>query len=61
MKIDYSNGEIVISIPAAAQSVKLCPQSRSGKTRMVASTAGFVAVDGAPQGVRPNLNVTAAL
>lgn len=59
MKISYENGEIVIRVPATEAACKSAPVSNSGKTRLLASTGGFVTVSGAPSGVKVGLNVTA--
>lgn len=57
MKIEYENGEVIVRIPVDEASSKLAPMSASGKSRMIASTGGFVPVQGAPAGVRLNLNL----
>jgi len=59
VKVTYEKGKIVIRIPVTEESAKAAPISKSGKSRMVASTGGFATVDGAPDGVRIGLNVIA--
>jgi hypothetical protein len=59
MEITYEAGQIVIRVPATDAQIKGAPFSSSGKTRLIASTGGFMAVPGAPQGVKINLAITA--
>lgn len=58
MKVTYENGEIVIRIPCNAKTIKDAPASKSGKTKMLATTGGFTPVEGAPTGVKLSLNLT---
>lgn len=57
MKIKFERGEIVIRIPVTEKTIAEAPLSKSGKAKLVASSGGFQAVDGAPEGVRVNLTV----
>jgi hypothetical protein len=57
MKITYEKGEVVVRIPCTEETVKGAPVSKTGKSRMIATTGGFSAVDGAPPGVRVSLNL----
>lgn len=57
MKISYENDEVVIRIPAGAAAIKGAPLSKSEKNKMLASTNGFVQVQGAPAGVKLGLNL----
>lgn len=59
MKVEFKNNSVVVTIPCGDQDMKNAPASKSGKTKMVASTGGFVQVDGAPKGVKLSLNLTA--
>ena len=57
MKVTYEKGEVVIRIPCTDKELAAAPLSKSGKTKMVATTSGFAAVDGAPSGVKLSLNL----
>jgi hypothetical protein len=61
MKITYEGDEIVIRVPCTAEAAKAAPVSKSGKSRMIATTGGFAAVPGAPDGVKVGLNVIGRL
>jgi hypothetical protein len=61
MQVTYENGHIVIRVPVTEATAKAAPISQSGKSRMIATTGGFVPVAGAPQGVKVGLNVIGAL
>ena len=61
MKITYEDGEVVIRISVDEVSAKAAPVSSSGKSRIIASTSGFVAVEGAPAGVKIGLNLIGKL
>ena len=59
LKFDKKSGDLIIRI--RANDLNALPDSRSGNTKVVASTKGFVAstVDGAPElgTVKINMNV----
>lgn len=59
MKIAFEKNEVVIRIPCSDKEIKNAPASKSGKTRMIASTGGFTQVTGAPDGVKLSLNLIA--
>ncbi len=61
MKITYENGEVVVRIPCDEAIAKAAPPSKSGKSRMIANTGGFVRVEGAPEGVKLSLNLIGKL
>jgi len=61
MRITYENGEVVVRIPCTVEDAKAAPPSKTGKSRMIASTNGFAAVPGAPDGVRLSLNLIGKL
>lgn len=61
MNITYKAGEIVITIPCTADTIKKAPQSKTGKSKMLATTSGFSVVDGAPAGVKLSLNLIGPL
>lgn len=58
MDITFANGKltIVIPVPTSAADVRKLPLSKSGKSRMIATTNGFAPVQGA-NGVKLALNV----
>lgn len=60
MKIEYKNGSVIITVPASESDIKKAELSKSGKSKMVATTSGFKSVDGAPGGLKVSLNVTAS-
>jgi hypothetical protein len=56
MNVKFEKGEIVIRIPFKKDGAY--PLSKSGKSRLVATTGGFSAVDGAPdQSMRVAVNL----
>lgn len=57
MKIEYKDGNVVITIPVTEKSIKSAATSKSGKSKMLATTGGFGQVDGAPAGVKLSLNL----
>lgn len=59
MKVMYENGDVVVRIPCGPDVIKKAPKSSTGKSKMVASTKGFVPVAGAPDGVKLSLNLIA--
>lgn len=59
MKVEYKAGVLTITIPCGEKEIKAAQMSKSGKSKMVATTSGFVPVEGAPEGVRLSLNLIA--
>lgn len=59
MEVKFDKSKLVISIPVTKESVGKAPLSKSGKTKLVASTGGFSAVADAPFGLKISLNVIA--
>lgn len=59
MKISFEKGELVIRVPVTDATIKKAPLSNSGKTKLLASTAGFQQVEDAPAGVKLNLTLIA--
>lgn len=57
MKIEYKGGNVVITIPCGDKEIKAAPPSKTGKTKMIATTGGFSQVEGAPVGVKLSLNL----
>lgn len=57
MKVEFVKGNVVITIPVTDETIKAAPESKSGKSKMLASTGGFVPVEGAPAGVKLSLNL----
>ena len=49
--------KLVISIPISDLAIKTAPISGSGRTRLVATTHGFMVLPG-PNGLKLNLNLT---
>lgn len=58
-KIEYAKDKVIITVDYKQGGFAGLPTSKSGKTLTVASTGGFVPIDGAPDGLKINLNVTA--
>lgn len=58
MDITYKNDEIIIRIPCDAAALAEAPLSNSGKTRLIASTRGFIDIPGAPNGMKLSINVS---
>ena len=58
MDIKYENGDLVITIPVNDEIIKKAPMSSSGKSKMVATTSGFIPVQEIP-GVKLSLNLIA--
>ena len=59
MKVTYENGEVVIRVPCTPKEIAAATHSKSGKSKMIATTSGFASVEGAPTGVRLSLNLIA--
>ena len=59
MKIEYVKGEVRIAIPCGPDVIKSAPHTGTGKSKRLASTNGFIQVQGAPDGVRISLNLIA--
>lgn len=57
MKVSYENGEVLIRIKCTEEEIKAATLSKSGKTKMIATTSGFTLVEGAPAGVKLSLNL----
>lgn len=60
MKTEIKDGKLVITVDASAAAKKAAPLSRSGKSRLLASTGGFQSVEG-DQDIKISLNVTVPL
>lgn len=58
MNISVKGDKLVIEIDISKTTIAKAELSKSGKSKLVASTGGFTSVQGAP-GVRVGLNVTA--
>lgn len=56
MKVTFEKDEIVIRVPASAADKASAPKSKSGKTRLLATTNGFTSVAGTD--MKLSLNVT---
>ena len=54
---DKAKAQIIITVPFTEAGLSTAPLSKSGKSRMIASTSGFTGVTGAPNGVKLSLNV----
>jgi hypothetical protein len=50
-----------LRIPMSAEAIKGAPLSSSGKSKLVGNSSGFAMVEGAPNGVRCNVTVTASV
>ena len=50
-----------LKIPMDATAIKGAPLSSSGKSKLVGNSSGFAMVEGAPNGVRCNVTVTASV
>jgi len=57
MQIKFEKNEVVIRIPAGAKEIKDASASKSGKSKMVATTNGFSQIEGAPNGMKVSLNL----
>ena len=57
MTYEVKNGKLVITVDVSDEKIKDAPMSKSGKSRLVASTNGFVGVGGK---VRMSLNIITA-
>jgi hypothetical protein len=55
MQMKVQGNKLIIEVDVAADTLKKALPSSSGKSRVVATTHGFIGVDGAP--VRVSLNV----
>lgn len=55
MKIEYKDGNIVITVPYEAG--KEYPKSSTGKSRMVGTSSGFLPVAGTPDSVKVNFSI----
>lgn len=61
MNVTYKDGKITIELSCTDEQIKAAPISKSGKTKMIESTSGFIQVVGAPKGVRIGLNLIGPL
>ena len=61
MNVTYEAGAVVIRIPCSPEQAKSAPVSRTGKSRMISNSGGFIAVQGAPDGVKLSLNLIGKL
>lgn len=61
MEVKYKDGKITIELSCTEAEIAAAPISKSGKTKMIESTGGFVQVVGAPKGVRIGLNLIGPL
>lgn len=59
MKVEFKSNNVVITIPCSKKDVDNAPESKKGKSRMIASSKGFMQVPGAPEGVKLSLNLIA--
>lgn len=59
MEVKFEKNAVVIRIPVDKASVGKATLSKSGKTKLVASTGGFSAVADAPFGLKLSLNLIA--
>lgn len=57
MDISYKDGEIVVRIPYKLGTGKEGEKSSTGKSRMVATTKGFVAIPNCDPSMRISINV----
>lgn len=60
MDIKLDKDMLTITIPVGKDAVKNAPKSKSEKNKMIATTGGFMAVQGAP-GFRLNLHLIGPL
>lgn len=61
MHITFENDTIVICIPCDAASRAAAQPSKTGKSKLLATTNGFASVEGAPKGLKVSLNVSLPL
>ncbi len=61
MDIKVKDGSIIITIPFKEADIKAAPITESGKSKMLASTKGYMQVEGAPAGVKLGLNLISAI
>ena len=57
VEVSQKNGKLLIEIDTSANAVKAAMPSSTGKTKLLATTNGSVAVDGGPDGLKFQLNV----
>lgn len=60
MEITYKDGIVTVTMRADEATVRAAPRSSSGKTKIVATTSGFMGVSGSG-GLKLSLNLTAPL
>lgn len=58
MKTEIRDGQLHITIPISADAIRTARPSATGKTRIVATSGGFMRLDGAPHGAALSLNLT---
>lgn len=59
MEVKFDKNTVVIRIPVTKESIAKAALSKSGKTKLVASTGGFAAVADAPYGLKLSMNLIA--
>ena len=59
MEVKFEKNAVVIRVPVTKESVGKAALSKSGKTKLVASTGGFSAVPEAPFGLKLSMNLIA--
>ena len=58
MKTEIRDGQLIITIPISADAIRTARPSATGKTRIVATSGGFMRLDGTPNGAPLSLNLT---
>ena len=61
MKISYEDGEIVVRVPFSEVDIAKAPITQSGNSHMLASTKGFIRVDGTPESIKIGVNVISVI
>lgn len=57
MKIEYRDGNVVITIPYKPGDEKNAATSSTGKSRLLANTKGFADIEGAPDALKIGVNL----
>jgi hypothetical protein len=58
MKIEIKNGKLSITdIDVTAKAITNSKPSKKGKSKILATTSGFTAIEGGPDGLKVSLNV----
>lgn len=55
MKMEVKGGKLLIEIDVSKEAITKAPMSKSGKNKLLATTGGFVEVNGS--GIKVGLNV----